>query len=535
MYKVVIPSAGLGSRVGQYSKHYNKTLITVADKPVISHIIEKIPKDIEIVIILGYKGDHIRQFIELVYPNRQITFVDVDVYEGPGSGIGYSLLCAKDKLQCPFVLVTNDTIIHSNEHTFAIDPSEIGNWVGFVDVNRYDNLYLDVAQYRTIDITDDGFAATINPKGVECPYIYIGTCGINDYNNFWNELSSGKTAAIEAGESFALNGLSYLHAIDFGSSWYDTGNLGALEYLKENVLKTKYNILEKENEAIWFFGDDIVKFSTDVRFIYDRVDRLGFFKKSPAADMFPALTGYSKNFYRYKKEAGAIISDELTPEMFHHLFEKMDSSLWLNRKDPIDYTAFYKTKMYERVEDFFRRYEFNDISQHINGMFCKPVLDVFDHDIDWNWLCIEEVISCMYHGDFHNENIIINSVGNFKLIDWRQNFSGDSSIHYGDIYYDFAKFLHGLLIPYSSVMNEQFSISKDKGHSVFIDILRPYRFSEVEDELFGWIDNHGFSVKKTKLLAALIFINIAALHEQPQSHLFFYFGKYLINKWSNEE
>ena len=40
-YTVVIPSAGLGSRVGPYTKFLNKALITVGDKPVISRVIEK--------------------------------------------------------------------------------------------------------------------------------------------------------------------------------------------------------------------------------------------------------------------------------------------------------------------------------------------------------------------------------------------------------------------------------------------------------------------------------------------------------------
>lgn len=538
MYKVVIPCAGTGSRVGQYSKHYNKTLITVADRPVISRIMDKIPEDIEVVIILGYKGDHIRQFIHLVYPNRRVTFVEVDKYEGPGSGIGYSLLCAQDELQCPFVFITNDTIVHdkSNQFTFNIDPTKEGNWIGYVDANDYNDLHFDIAQYRTLDISDDGFVTSVNPKGANSNNIYIGTCGVKDHQDFWNNMTfAAESGSIEAGEAFGINGLRQTRAIFFEKSWHDTGNMGALEHLKKHVLKTKYNILEKENEAIWFFENKVVKFSTDERFISDRVERLLEFSKSSAAELFPQYVASSKNFYIYKKEDAAVISDQLNIGLFRSLFEEMNDSLWSNRAEigTLDCTNFYKTKMYDRVDDFFRRYEFNDLPQLINGQYCKRVIDVFNTTVDWEFICKTEVIPAAYHGDFHNENILLNNNGEFRLIDWRQNFSGDVlSPHIGDIYYDFAKFLHGLLIPYSSIMDGHFSITKDRFHSVNLSILRPYTFSEVEDELYKWLDSRGFSVEKTKILAALIFINIAALHEQPQANLFFYFGKYLLNKWT---
>jgi len=44
-YKVVIASAGTGSRLGVYTKNINKALLTVGGKPAIAYIIEKFPID----------------------------------------------------------------------------------------------------------------------------------------------------------------------------------------------------------------------------------------------------------------------------------------------------------------------------------------------------------------------------------------------------------------------------------------------------------------------------------------------------------
>ena len=41
---VLIPSAGVGSRLDYHTQHYNKAMIQIGDVPVISHIIESYQK-----------------------------------------------------------------------------------------------------------------------------------------------------------------------------------------------------------------------------------------------------------------------------------------------------------------------------------------------------------------------------------------------------------------------------------------------------------------------------------------------------------
>ena len=79
-YKVFIPSAGLGTRLGNISKNLNKALVSIDNKPVISHVIEKFPKNVEIVIALGHKGDLVKNYLEMAHEDRTLTFVQVDNY-----------------------------------------------------------------------------------------------------------------------------------------------------------------------------------------------------------------------------------------------------------------------------------------------------------------------------------------------------------------------------------------------------------------------------------------------------------------------
>ena len=51
-----------------------------------------------------------------------------------------------------------------------------------------------------------------------------------------------------------------------------------------------------------------------------------------------------------------------------------------------------------------------------------------------------------------------------------------------------------------------------------------------ENAFDEWITNNGYDLKKTKIITALIFLNIAPLHHEPYSKLLFSLGKYLLNK-----
>ena len=87
---VCLPVAGTGSRLGELTRHLNKSLMSVGCKPTLARIIDSFPADTEFVLPLGYKGKLVREFLSLAYPGRTFHFAEVDPYEGPGSGLGLS-------------------------------------------------------------------------------------------------------------------------------------------------------------------------------------------------------------------------------------------------------------------------------------------------------------------------------------------------------------------------------------------------------------------------------------------------------------
>ena len=96
--KVILTTSGVGSRLGNLTKFTNKALVRVGNKFAIDHIINNFSNcdNVSFVVTLGYYGDFVKQYLELVYPELNIQYVYIDNFDGPGSSLVYSLLSCKN-------------------------------------------------------------------------------------------------------------------------------------------------------------------------------------------------------------------------------------------------------------------------------------------------------------------------------------------------------------------------------------------------------------------------------------------------------
>ena len=155
-----------------------------------------------------------------------------------------------------------------------------------------------------------------------------------------------------------------------------------------------------------------------------------------------------------------------------------------------------------------------------------PLLESLLSDIDWNWLA--DGLPGRFHGDFHFENILWDSKQHrFTFLDWRQDFGGDLST--GDIYYDFAKLLHGLIISHDLIAGNFYRAEWGQDEITF-DFHRNQILVECEEFFKSWLEIQGYDTKKVWVLTALIFLNIASLHHYPYSVLLFALGKSMLNQ-----
>ena len=156
-----------------------------------------------------------------------------------------------------------------------------------------------------------------------------------------------------------------------------------------------------------------------------------------------------------------------------------------------------------------------------------PRLPVTLDQIDWHSFC-EKSIWSNFHGDFHPENILIND-NQIKLIDWRQNF-GHGHYKSGDVYYDLAKFMHGLEVNHGIISQNLFNIDWKNRNTVDIDLYTKRSLVNARRDYIKWLELNNFDIKHVKLLTALIYINIAPLHEYPYSEFLHLFGRLRLSQ-----
>lgn len=111
--KVVIPVAGIGTRLRPHTHTQPKALVPVAGKPLLGHIIDNLV-DYELrdfVFVIGYLGDKIEAFIREAYQDKiNMQFV----VQEPREGLAHALWTARQRLEQEneLLIVLGDTIAH---------------------------------------------------------------------------------------------------------------------------------------------------------------------------------------------------------------------------------------------------------------------------------------------------------------------------------------------------------------------------------------------------------------------------------------
>jgi choline kinase len=519
-YKILLVTSGTGSRLGGVTSYTNKSLVRVGEKPAISYIVESYPEYVEIVVTLGHFGDQVKDFLLMFYPKYKFKFVNVDKYEGKGSSLGYSLLQAKDELDCPFIFQACDTL------PFDTFPAPCFNWCG-------GTARADGSHYRTLNVSA-GEVNRINEKDeTDYDYDYIGLAGINDHKLFWEVLQEEYEIDEDNGQlsdCHAINRMIQMADVKFNflefPKWQDIGNVKSLERARKSVNDTMH-VLDKDDESIYIINNKVVKFFNNVEVCRNRIRRAELLQP-----LVPKVIDKSDNFYSYGYANGKLFSKSVNMESFKTFLTWASSKLWKKSGDSSKefYGAcrkFYFDKTYSRIDSFMAQNNIADEPTSINGIEVPTVKEMVS-SLDESWLC--DVPPYQFHGDFILDNVIETDKG-FKLIDWRQDFGG--VLEGGDIYYDLAKLNHNLVVSHDIARRTLYSIDiTPKG--VECDILRKNMLMDCQGIFNEFCLSKGYDLKKVRVLSSLIWLNMSALHHYPFNIFLFYFGKYNLHKELDE-
>lgn len=109
--KAVILAAGEGKRMQPLTLTRPKPLVEVLGKPILAHILEALPKEIdEVVLVVGYKREMIEGYFREKYAGRKLSYVVQERVEGTLK----ALSLARPHLSGRFLLMNADDI-HGTE------------------------------------------------------------------------------------------------------------------------------------------------------------------------------------------------------------------------------------------------------------------------------------------------------------------------------------------------------------------------------------------------------------------------------------
>ncbi len=95
--KVLIPVAGVGTRLRPHTYTQPKPLMPVAGKPIICFIVDKLAEAgiKDFVFVIGHLGEKVRNFIEETYPDLQTEFV----YQAQRKGSAHAVWTAREVIE----------------------------------------------------------------------------------------------------------------------------------------------------------------------------------------------------------------------------------------------------------------------------------------------------------------------------------------------------------------------------------------------------------------------------------------------------
>ena len=305
-------------------------------------------------------------------------------------------------------------------------------------------------------------------------------------------------------------------------NWTDLGDLEKYENAKKS--ESDYNF-EKTDEFIYFVNNQVIKFFADSKMVTDRVK-----KSRMKPKIFPKVTGRGEQFYSYPFFKGDTFYSCGNIELFKKLLIWLDKSLWItkdldtNKMESLC-KKFYFEKTMSRLKLFKEKNPNYVYPTKINGQSISSIEELLER-IPWNSLY--SGIPTFIHGDLQFDNILYNEgIDKFLLIDWRQDFAGETE--FGDLNYDLAKLLGGIIINYGYIKKGLFSYSENNGEKQF-DFATKMSTNKYEKIFYNYLISNDLDIKKIKTLTGLIFLNMSPLHHEPFNYILFALGMQIIHK-----
>ncbi|MCH5598092.1 sugar phosphate nucleotidyltransferase [Niabella ginsengisoli] len=234
--KAIIPVAGTGTKLRPHSYTQPKALIPLANKTVLSIIIDQL-KDAgvdEFIFIIGYLGDKIYHYIKDKHSDIIAHFVGQE----DRRGVGHAVSLTKDVVKGDEILITlGDTICEYDVSEVLRSPGSL------IGVRKVDN----PKDFGVAEIDTNGIIESVieKPNIPKSNMAMVGVYKIAETNMLFDCLEKNIAAGLLSHGEFSItdaikcmidNGVTFRSfKVD---NWFDAGN-------KETLLRSNATLLKK--------------------------------------------------------------------------------------------------------------------------------------------------------------------------------------------------------------------------------------------------------------------------------------------------
>lgn len=234
--KVVIPLAGKGTRLRPHTHVTPKPLLKVADKPVMSYIMDDLRSlgVREAVFITGHLKEKVEEYVNTEYPDFNAHFVEQPEQNGTAGAVELAEPFIDEDLLIIFV----DTLFDADLSVVQRLPDEAAGAIWVKEVEDYQ-------RFGVVLTDDEGYMTKIIEKPSEpvSKLANIGLYYIRDWKLLYEGIRDTMSKTLKPGQEFYLTD-AFQYMIDHGAKikvievegWYDAGK-------PETVLATNRHLL----------------------------------------------------------------------------------------------------------------------------------------------------------------------------------------------------------------------------------------------------------------------------------------------------
>jgi len=236
--KAVIPLAGKGTRLRPHTYLTPKPLLRVGGKPVMSYILDDLEElgVQEIVFVIGYLGDVIKEYMAREYPEIRPQYVVQEVQDGTAGAVKLAEPFVEEEMLILFV----DTLFDAD---LAMAKKLDSEWSGVIWAKEVE----DYQRFGVIVTDEDGAMTRIveKPSDPISKLANIGLYYIRDRDLLFRGIDHALASPPgPSGEFYLTDAFQYM--VDHGSKiltapvegWYDCGKPETLLSTNQHLLRT---------------------------------------------------------------------------------------------------------------------------------------------------------------------------------------------------------------------------------------------------------------------------------------------------------